>query len=186
MAVPQNRLSLNNLKGTTTTPTNTNMNTDTDTNLDDDGNLDADASPEGSDGEPAEFPERSKATMLWMTPTAREKLRILKKDMGVTWSLFFEIACEQLLASGVVSPEGRTKFREQGYSNVDMASGDRYWRGAFGIGEPWPEAAASQAKILDELTLTNSLLGELVQAVEDHGTMVAECEHVITLDDPDT
>ena len=160
------------------------MNTDTDPNLND-GSLDADASPEGSDGEPAEYLEESKAIMIWMTLTARNKLRILKKDMRVTWTLFFEIVCEQLLASGVVSPEGRKKFREMGYSNVDMASGDRYWRDAFGIGEPWPEAAASQAKILDELTLTNSLLGELVQAVEDHGTMLVECEHVITLEDPD-
>ena len=132
-----------------------------------------------------EFTEPAKAIAMWMTPTAREKLRILKKEMGVTWTLFFEIVCEQLLASGVVSPESRKKFRDLGYSNVDMGSGDRYWRGAFGIGEPWTEAAASQAKILDELTLTNSLLGELVQAVEDHGTMLVECEYVMTLEDPD-
>ncbi len=161
------------------------MNTNTDTNLDDDGNLDADASPEGSDGEPAEILERSKAIVIWMTPTAREKLRILKKDMDVTWSVFLEIVCEQLLASRVVSKEARKELRALGSPSVDLSSGDRYWRGAFGIGEPWTEAAASQAKILDELTLTNSLLGELVQAVEDHGTMLVECEYIMTLEDPD-
>ena len=161
------------------------MNTDTDTNIDDDGRSDANASPEGLGSEPAGFLERSKATVIWMTPTAREKLRILKKDMDVTWSLFLEIVCEQLLASGVVSEEARKKLRALGSPSVDMSSGDRYWRGAFGIGEPWTEAAASQAKILDELTLTNSLLGELVQAVGDHGTMLVECEHVITLENPD-
>ena len=139
--------------------------------------------PESSGND--EFKEPAKAIAMWMTPTVKKKLDLLKKDMDVPWSLFLEIACEQLLASGVVSPDGRKKFRELGYSNVDMASGDRYWRDAFGIGEPWPEAAASQAKILDELTLTNSLLGELVQAVEDHGTMLVECEYVMTLEDPD-
>jgi hypothetical protein len=133
----------------------------------------------------AEFTEPAKAIAIWMTPTTKKKLDILKADMDVTWSLFLEIVCEQLLASKVVSKEARKKLRELGSPSVDMSSGDRYWRGAFGIGEPWPEAAACQAKILDELTLTNSLLGELVQAVEDHGTMLVECEYVMTLEDPD-
>ncbi len=132
---------------------------------------------------PREFTENPKAIAIWMTPTTKKKLDILKAEMDVTWSLFLEIVCEQLLATGVVSKEARNELRALGSPSVDISSGDRYWRAAFGIGESWPEAAASQAKIIDELTLTNSLLGELVQAVEDHGTMLVECEHIITLEE---
>jgi len=156
-----------------------------DTNKDD-GSLGTDPdSPKGTAEGSADHLEKSKATMIWMTPAARKKLTILKKDMDVPWSLFLEIVCEQLVASGVVSKEARKQLRALGSPSVDMDSGDRYWRDAFGIGEPWPEAAACQAKIVDELVLTNSLLGELVQAVEDHATMLVECEHVITLENPD-
>ena len=163
------------------------MKTDDGTDLnEDDGSLGADPdSPKGTAGDPADFLEKSKATMIWMTPTAREKLAILKKDMGVTWSLFIEVVCEQLLASGVVSKEAREQLRALGSPSVDMDSGDRYWRDAFGIGEPWPEAAACQAKIVDELVLTNSLLGELVQAVEDHATILVDCNHIMTLEESD-
>lgn len=132
-----------------------------------------------------EFTERAKAIAIWMTPTTKKKLDILKADMDVTWSLFLEVACEQLLASGVVSRNAREQVRALGSPSVDMDSGDRYWRDAFGIGEPWPEAAACQAKIVDELVLTNSLLGELVQAVEDHATILVDCNHIMTLEESD-
>jgi len=90
------------------------MKTDDEMDLnEDDGSLGADPdSPKGTAEDRADFLEKSKATMIWMTPTAREKLAILKRDMGVTWSLFIEVVCEQLLASGVVSRNGgRSEFR---------------------------------------------------------------------------
>lgn len=164
-------------------------NDESDEEADDSADLGADSTSSTSKDEgdaPEEFLEKSKATMIWMTPTARKKLTILKKDMGVPWSLFLEIACEQLLASGVVSKEARKKLRALGSPSVDLASGDRYWRDAFGIGEPWTENGACHAKIVDELVLTNLALGELVQAVEDHATILVECNHIIELEDDDS
>lgn len=165
----------------------TSIDPDDEAEADDSANLGADptSSKEDSDG-PAEFLEKAKATMIWMTPTAKKKLTILKKDMGIPWSLFIEIACEQLMASGVVSKEAREQIRALGSPSVDLASGDRYWRDAFGIGEPWTENGACHAKIVDELALTNLALGELVQAVEDHSIILAECNHIISLEDDDT
>lgn len=114
----------------------------------------------------------AKIHSIWLAPLTMKKIAVLKRDMGVTWTQFMETVCGHILASGGVSNEARQKLRDLGSPSVDQAIGDRYWRGAFGTDDPWPDAAASQAKIIDELAKTHATVTNLAQAVDDHSAIL--------------
>ena len=73
--------------------------------------------------------------------------------------MLVEVLCEQLLASGLLGTE--------------MAD-DSGWRTSAAIGEPWPEVAANQKKIAEELGMITIAIQALVETVEDHATAIFE------------
>jgi hypothetical protein len=120
----------------------------------------------------------AKPQTLWVRKEVWEKLLILKKDLGGTWSRLIEVVCEQLLASGIVSAEAREKIREITRNSRTELVDDSGWRNSFRIGEPWPEVAATKKQIAEELAKITALTNQLVEAVEDHATAMLSIEHV--------
>lgn len=128
-----------------------------------------------ADGNPL---DKAKPQTLWVRKATWQKLQILKKDIGGTWSRLIEIVCEQLLASGLVSAAAREKVREITRSSGMELVDDGYWRNTFRIGEPWPEVAATKKQIAEELAKINANVNQLVEAVEDHATAMLSIDHV--------
>ena len=113
---------------------------------------------------------------VWVRPKVWEKLQVLKNDVRGTWSRFLEVCCEQMLATGLISPEATAKIREiteRGGSDLVDDSG---WRTSFGIGEPWPEAAANIAKMRKECELMVAAVDNLAETIEDHATAILDIE----------
>ena len=115
---------------------------------------------------------------LWVRKEVWEKLLILKKDIGGNWSRLMEVVCEQIMASGIVSSEAREKIREITRRSGTELVDDSDWRKSFQIGEPWPEVAATQKQMAEELVKINVSINQLVEAVEDHGTAMLSIEHL--------
>lgn len=112
--------------------------------------------------------DNAKPQSLWVRKRTWKKLVMIKKDIGGNWSRLVEIACEQLLASGLVSLEAREKVREVTRNSGTELVADSYWRNTFRIGEPWSEVAASHTQIAEELSKIRANVNHLVEAVEDH------------------
>ena len=89
-----------------------------------------------------------------------------------------EVVCEQIMASGIVSSEAREKIREITRRSGTELVDDSDWRKSFQIGEPWPEVAATQKQMAEELVKINVSINQLVEAVEDHGTAMLSIEHL--------
>ena len=88
---------------------------------------------------------KAKPQTLWIRKGTWEKLQIIKKDIGGTWSRLIDIVCEQLLASGLVNAKAREEVREITRSSGTELVDDSYWRNTFRIGEIWSEVAATVA-----------------------------------------
>lgn len=120
-----------------------------------------------------------KPRSIWTDDARWEKLKIAKDEVG-TWSRLTDVVIEQLLASGLVSNEGRDKIQavniEHGIEVVD----DSAWREVFKIREPWPLAATHLRGIHENLGKIQEGLGNLAQVVEDHATTMLEAELVKT------
>jgi hypothetical protein len=121
---------------------------------------------------------KAKPQTLWVWKSTWQKLRIIKKDIGGSWNRLIEIVCEQLLASGLVSAEAREEVREITRNSGTDLMDDSYWRNTFRIGEPWPEVAATQKQIAEELAKINANINQLVEAVEDHAIAMLSIDHV--------
>jgi len=120
--------------------------------------------------------ENAKGRTLWLHDGSWEKLNVLKDEFGGTWGRLVEVLCEQLLASGLVGVEARERIREISRQSGSEMADDSGWRTSFGIGEPWPEVAASQKKIAEELGMITVAIRELVVTVEDHATAILESD----------
>lgn len=121
---------------------------------------------------------KAKPQTLWVRKEVWQKLLILKKDIGGSWSRLIEVVCEQLLASGIVSAEAREKIREITRNSGTELVDDSGWRNSFRIGEPWPEVAATKKQIAEELAKINVNVNHLVEAVEDHAIAMLSIDHV--------
>lgn len=116
---------------------------------------------------------------VWMDKVRWEKLKIIKDEIG-SWNRFTDIACEQLLASGLISKESQELIhklnREYDFDHLD----DSNWRDTFEIRETAPKARVHLRKIAEDLDKLNLNLTQLTQGVEDHAMamIVAEEEDV--------
>lgn len=121
-------------------------------------------------------PQRPTPRTIWVTKGAWEKMSIVKREVRGTWSRVMEIFCEQMMASGLVSEEGREEIQAIGRKYGTEIPNDLGWRSSFGIGEPWPTVAGNQAKIAREAELLKEAIMDLGEIIENHAMAMLDIE----------
>lgn len=113
---------------------------------------------------------------LWVTKGSWEKLCVVKREVRGTWTRVVEIFCEQMMASGLVSEEGREEIQAIGKKYGTEIPDDLGWKSSFGIGEPWPTVAGNQAKIAEEAAKLNESVMDLGEIIENHALAMLDIE----------